>query len=83
MSAEVLAHLSKADPVMRQLVQRVGPLTLQPDKRRTPFQSLVRAVANQQLNGKAAETILGRFIALFPGRRFPLPEDLAGVDDDR
>jgi DNA-3-methyladenine glycosylase II len=83
MSAEILAHLSKADPVMRQLVRRVGPLTLQPDKRRTPFQSLVRAVANQQLNGKAAETILGRFIALFPGRRFPLPEDLAGVDDDR
>jgi DNA-3-methyladenine glycosylase II len=83
MSAEILAHLSKADPVMRQLVRRVGPLTLQPDTRRTPFQSLVRAVANQQLNGKAAETILGRFIALFPGRRFPMPEDLAGVDDDR
>jgi DNA-3-methyladenine glycosylase II len=57
-------------------------MMLQPDKRRTPFQSLVRAVANQQLNGKAAETILGRFIALFPGKRFPLPEDLAGLDDD-
>lgn len=44
---------------------------------------MVRAVANQQLNGKAAATILGRFVALFPGKRFPAPEDLAEVGDDR
>ena len=30
----------------------------------------------------AANTILGRFTKLFPGRRFPRPEDLAGVTDD-
>src|SRR5439155_11056896 len=33
----------------------------------------VRAIAHQQLNGRAAETILGRFVALFPERRFPAP----------
>lgn len=83
MSVEILAHLSRSDPVLRHLIRRVGPYALQPDRRRTPFQSLVRAVANQQLNGKAAATILGRFVALFPGKRFPAPEDLADVDDDR
>ncbi len=83
MSAEILAHLGRVDPVMRKLIRRAGPFVLRPDKRRTPFQSLVRAVANQQLNGKAAETILGRFIALFPGKRFPQPEDLAGLEDER
>jgi DNA-3-methyladenine glycosylase II len=38
-------------------------------------------VAHQQLHGKAAETILGRFLARFPGRRFPRPEDLESVTD--
>ena len=46
---------------------------------RPPFEMLVRAVAHQQLNGRAAETILARMIALFPGRRFPRPEDLLAV----
>lgn len=83
MSTEIIAVLGKSDPVMRGLIRRVGPYALKPDTRRTPFQSLVRAVANQQLNGKAAATILGRFVALFPGKRFPAPEDLDAVTDDR
>jgi hypothetical protein len=48
---------------------------------RSPFQSLVQAVAHQQLNGTAANTILTRFKKLFPGRKFPRPEDLAKVTD--
>lgn len=82
MSAEIIACLGRSDPVMRRLIRRVGPYGLRPDRKRSPFQSLVQAVANQQLNGKAAATILGRFVALFPGKRFPSPEDLAGVGDD-
>ena len=41
----------------------------------------MQAVAHQQLNGTAANTILTRFKKLFPGRRFPRAEDLAGVTD--
>lgn len=51
--------------------------------RRSPFQSLVMAVAHQQLNGTAANTILARFKKLFPGKKFPRPEDLAGVTDQQ
>jgi DNA-3-methyladenine glycosylase II len=40
------------------------------------------SIAHQQLNGTAANTILRRFIKLFPGRRFPRPEDLERVNDD-
>ncbi len=40
------------------------------------------AIAHQQLNGTAANTILRRFIKLFPGRRFPRPDDLEHVHDD-
>ncbi len=74
-------HLAANDPVMRRLIRDFGPCGLEPETRRSPFQSLVMAVAHQQLNGTAANTILTRFRKLFPGRRFPRPEDLAGVTD--
>ena len=82
MHTEAEKFLSRADPVMAGLIARVGPCGLKPEPRRTPFQSLVQAVTHQQLNGRAAETILGRFRGLFPGRRFPRPEDVAAVEED-
>jgi DNA-3-methyladenine glycosylase II len=81
MNAAAHKHLSAGDPVMRRLIREHGKCPLTPETRRSPFQSLVQAVAHQQLNGTAANTILRRFIQLFPGRRFPRPEDLAGVTD--
>lgn len=81
MTPEAINHLRRSDPAIRQLIRRIGPCTLQPDPGRTPFESLVRAVAHQQLNGTAAETILGRFLKLFPGKRFPGPEDLDAIGD--
>ena len=82
MNAAILKHLAARDAVMRRLIREVGPCKLVPETRRPPFQSLVQAVAHQQLNGTAANTILGRFKKLFPGRRFPRPQDLAAVTDD-
>jgi DNA-3-methyladenine glycosylase II len=76
-------HLSKHDPVLRKLIREHGNCLLKPEKRRSPFQSLVQAVAHQQLNGTAANTILTRFKKLFPGRKFPKPEDLADVTDEQ
>ena len=69
-------HLSKIDPVMKRVIAEVGPYALVCGSRRSPFESLARAIAYQQLHGKAAESILGRFVALFPGRRFPSPAEL-------
>lgn len=82
MHEDAMEHLARIDRVMARLIREAGPCGLKPEPRRTPFQSLVRAVAHQQLNGKAAATILGRFQALFPGRRFPRPEDVASVEDE-
>lgn len=48
-------------------------------KSRDPFHALVRAVVFQQLSGKAAATIHGRFLALYPGKAHPLPEDVLGT----
>jgi DNA-3-methyladenine glycosylase II len=81
MTPKAHKHLSQQDPVLRKLIRKHGKCSLAPESRRSPFQSLVQAVAHQQLNGTAANTILTRFKKLFPGRKFPKPEDLAKVTD--
>jgi len=83
MNAAALKHLAAVDPVMRRLIREIGPCKLDHEPWRPPFQSLVQAVAHQQLNGTAAGNILARFKKLFPGRRFPKPEDLAKVTDEQ
>jgi DNA-3-methyladenine glycosylase II len=70
--AAATRHL-REDPVLRKVVGEIGPCTLRPVKRE-PYEALVRAIAHQQVHGRAAEAILGRFLALFPGHPFPPPE---------
>ena len=82
MNAQALQHLMQTDRVLGRLIKKVGPCTLKPKNRRSPFEALVQSVAYQQLNGTAAETILGRVKALYPHRRFPTPEDLLATPDD-
>ena len=83
MTEEALYYLRKADRVLGRLISQVGPCRLKPRKRRSPFETLVRSVVYQQLNGTAAATILGRVVALYPHRRFPRPEDLLNTPDER
>jgi DNA-3-methyladenine glycosylase II len=79
---EAIEHLKKRCPVMRQLIPRIGPCTLVPDTRRSPFESLVRAVAHQQLHGVAAETILRRLRQLCGTIRYPSPAQLLELAED-
>lgn len=79
-SEPAVVHLAAVDPVMRRLMEDIGPCTLKPNTRRSPFESLARAIAHQQLHGKAAESILARFMALFPRRKFPHPDDLLAMN---
>jgi 3-methyladenine DNA glycosylase/8-oxoguanine DNA glycosylase len=83
MTPAAIAYLTRADKSLGRLIQKVGPCRLAPETRRTPFQALVRSVTFQQLNGNAAETIFGRVLALFPGKKFPSPEDLLGTSDEQ
>lgn len=69
---EALRHLRR-DPVLKGVIRQVGPCTLKP-ARRQPYEALVRAIAHQQVHGRAAEAILGRFLALCDQPRFPAPE---------
>jgi DNA-3-methyladenine glycosylase II len=81
MSKVGMRHLSDADSRFAALIRRVGPPGLQIERRRELYEALIRAIAHQQLHGKAAEAILGRFVALYPGEVFPAPDrvlDTAG-----
>ena len=79
-SSSATRYLAKVDPIMRKLLREVGPCTLTPRMRCTPFESLVRAIAYQQLHDRAAECILNRLIALFPGSRFPGPAEILATN---
>ncbi|MDO9709562.1 DNA-3-methyladenine glycosylase family protein [Paracraurococcus lichenis] len=70
--AKAERHLRK-DPVLKPVIRRIGPCTLAAVERE-PYEALVRAIAHQQVHGRAAEAILGRFLALHPAHAFPPPE---------
>jgi DNA-3-methyladenine glycosylase II len=81
---EAITHLTTVDPLMGDLIARVGAFTLTPELTQSPFHALMRAIVYQQLSGKAAGTILGRVLALMPkGRGRPRPEELLAIDDAR
>jgi DNA-3-methyladenine glycosylase II len=76
--AKRLVEASKAlaarDRVMRSMLDRVGPADLRRGRpRREHFAELARAILYQQLAGRAAAAIHGRFAALFDGAS-PTPE---------
>jgi methylated-DNA-[protein]-cysteine S-methyltransferase len=81
----VEAHraLREADPRLARLMDRTTAYRVRPDRMQSPFAALVESIVYQQLNGRAAATILGRLVALFRPRRFPRPEDLLEARDSR
>jgi len=59
---KAINHLRKSDPVLRAIIERVGPCRMEFGE--PVFHSLAEAIVYQQLNGKAAVTIFKRFAAL-------------------
>lgn len=72
-------HLKKSDPVLRAIIERVGPCRMEFGP--AEFCSLAEAIVYQQLNGKAAVTIWRRFAALTgePVR----PQGILKLSDDQ
>ena len=75
-----IAHLKKADPVLVEIIERVGPCRMDASRTGTHYDALVRSIVFQQLSGKAAGTIHRRFCELYPGKR-PRAERVLGTDD--
>jgi DNA-3-methyladenine glycosylase II len=77
---EAATHLARVCPRIKGLIARVGPPRLERDKQ-SLFESLVRSIAHQQLNGTAARTITARFVALYPDRDFPEPAEVLATEE--
>jgi DNA-3-methyladenine glycosylase II len=79
-------HLRRADPVMKSIIERVGPCLLRdPTDRGGPapdhYGALVRSIVGQQLSVSAARSMLTRLNARFGGRT-PTPEQILADDPD-
>lgn len=81
MSELILAHLGGVDPVMKRLIAAAGPLALDVRTDQSPFEALARAIAHQQLHGKAAQSILNRLITHCGQGAFPDPQALLALED--
>jgi 3-methyladenine DNA glycosylase/8-oxoguanine DNA glycosylase len=67
--AATAAHLAAADERLALVIERAPTCSLRAKRLGSLFTVLMRAIVYQQLNSKAAGTILGRVEALFPGER--------------
>ena len=79
---KAIAHLRKVDPTLADVIDRIGPYKGWPSGNGTHFDAVARSIVFQQLSGKAAGTIHGRFQGLYGGRT-PHPEELATTSDDQ
>ena len=75
---EALTHLRHTKHLGNIALRETRP----PFKRsKDPFESLIRSIIYQQLSGKAANTILNRFLALFPHSRYPTPKEVLSLKE--
>jgi DNA-3-methyladenine glycosylase II len=63
--------LMRRDPVLCDAIKRIGPCLMADRQRKDHLTALVGAIVSQQLSTKAAATIFGRFVALFPEQHIP------------
>ncbi len=75
--------LARRDPILGAVIRQYGRCGLANAQREDPFQAIVEAIVWQQLSGKAAATIFGRFLNLFPGGRFPTAAQVSEKADEQ
>lgn len=76
---DAIAHLNAADPVMRQMIERVGPCTLR--QKRDRFRMLAESIISQQISTSAARSIKARLDELLRPTGLT-PEYLSGFTPD-
>src|SRR5450755_89877 len=78
---EALNHLRTRDPLLGELIARVGAFQLTLRRGQTPYEALARAIVGQQITGRAAEAILLRLAAQFGTPGVPPPERVRKASD--
>ncbi len=71
-----IAHLTKDDARLAQLVATARDFHLNIDELESPYEALLEAIAYQSISGKAARTIFARIKALGSDGRPPTPQQI-------
>jgi DNA-3-methyladenine glycosylase II len=79
---KAVRHLSSVDPVLKRLIKRAGPFTMEIRRLHNPFEALARNIIYQQLHGNAAAAIHQRVLALF-GKKRLYPQDILDAEEAR
>ncbi len=73
--------LMRRDKVLGAAIRQIGACGLAERQRKDHLSALVGAIVSQQLSTKAAATIFGRFVALFPEGHIPHAQAIHALDD--
>jgi len=73
--------LMRRDPILAVAIRQIGPCGMADRQRKDHLSALVGAIVSQQLSTKAAATIFGRFVALFPDNHIPDAAAIAAQSD--
>jgi DNA-3-methyladenine glycosylase II len=74
--------LMRRDPILAAAIKQIGPCKMADRQRKDHLSALVGAIVSQQLSTKAAATIFGRFVALFPDNHIPSAAAIAEQSDE-
>jgi|SRR5580765_173679 DNA-3-methyladenine glycosylase II len=74
-------RLIRRDKVLGAAIKTIGPCGLAERQRKDHLSALVGAIVSQQLSTKAAATIFGRFVALFPEGHIPHAHAIHAIED--
>jgi DNA-3-methyladenine glycosylase II len=78
-----IAHLKQSDPVMLHLIEQFGPCELgQTPITDSLFSALIKSIVFQRISIKAAATVHGRLLALYPEGLPTATQILATEDED-
>jgi 3-methyladenine DNA glycosylase/8-oxoguanine DNA glycosylase len=79
--AEAVTHLRASDEVLGGVIDRVGLFSLELRPMKGLFEALLRSIIYQQLQGRAAASILGRVLGELAEHGGATPEALMQVSD--
>ena len=79
--ARARRFLMRKDPVLGAAIKAIGACGMADRQRKDHLSALVSAIVSQQLSTKAAATIFGRFVALFPDNHIPDAAAIAAQSD--
>jgi DNA-3-methyladenine glycosylase II len=79
--AKARRHLMRRDPILGAAIKTIGACGMADRQRQDHLSALVGAIVSQQLSTKAAATIFGRLVALFPDNHIPDAAAIAAHGD--